>query len=431
LNKLITAFVLIGLFAFNGVGEAANPQVGVSAALKGDVRLTRPSIFTAKKIESGEAIYINDIIITGSNAGMQILLLDETVFTIGGNSKLSIDTFIYNPETEIGQVTASVAKGVFRFITGKIAQKNPSNMKVKLPFGTIGVRGTIVAGKVDANGAEIMLLGPGDDNNTSETIGRIEVSNSQGSVVISRAGFGTMLGAATAPTKPVMIPEAQRSQLTQSLASKSGVVDTGNETGEETALSETKNANKFTGQSMATASVSSISTKETSTHASTLSDSSTIISQSIDFGDGSTSLSDLDRVSTGTYTFTGSSSLTNGGTYTISTQIDFGSRTVGGGNSYVSATSDLVYIGTIGKAGDPVVKLDSISFDSAIDSNASFKHDTIFLDAVGGGDPDLLDVNYNFENSGGAVAKIMNNTVTLTDGNDSSINGSGSSQITR
>ena len=73
---------------------------------------------------------------------MQVLLLDETVFTIGANSDMVLDTFVYEPSTSADIISARLQKGVFRWVTGKVARKDPASMKVILPVGTIGIRGT-------------------------------------------------------------------------------------------------------------------------------------------------------------------------------------------------------------------------------------------------------------------------------------------------
>ncbi len=78
----------------------------------------------------------------------QILLLDETVFTIGPNSTIIIDKFVYDPKSQKGEIKASITQGVFRYVSGKIAAKNPDSVKVKLPTASIGFRGTIVGGSV-------------------------------------------------------------------------------------------------------------------------------------------------------------------------------------------------------------------------------------------------------------------------------------------
>ena len=99
----------------------AAEQAGVSAAVRGDVQLTRLPEVVGRQITSGEPIFLTDRILSGPSSGMQILLLDETIFTIGPGSQLTIDEFVYDPETGAGRVSATVARGVFRFVTGKVA----------------------------------------------------------------------------------------------------------------------------------------------------------------------------------------------------------------------------------------------------------------------------------------------------------------------
>jgi hypothetical protein len=81
-------------------------------------------------------------IVTGPDGRVQVLLLDETVFTIGPNGDMVVDEFVYDPDTSVHKVTARVTKGVFRWVTGKVARKDPAQMNVNLPVGTIGIRGT-------------------------------------------------------------------------------------------------------------------------------------------------------------------------------------------------------------------------------------------------------------------------------------------------
>lgn len=80
--------------------------------------------------------------ITGSDGHMRITLPDDTIFVVGPNSDMQLDTFVYDPNTSAGKIAASIAKGTFRYVTGKIARKDPSQVKVRLAVGTIGVRGT-------------------------------------------------------------------------------------------------------------------------------------------------------------------------------------------------------------------------------------------------------------------------------------------------
>ena len=85
----------------------------------------------------GEPIYLNDEISTPAGASLQVLLRDQTVFSIGPNSTLVFDEFIFDPtnDTDLA-LTASVKKGTFKFISGKISKLKPGAMTLKLPNAT-------------------------------------------------------------------------------------------------------------------------------------------------------------------------------------------------------------------------------------------------------------------------------------------------------
>lgn len=224
--------------AFLSVATAASAQdieqAGVAAAVRGDVVLVAAAPASVervvgKNLGSGDRIFLGDEISTGPNSGMQIMLLDETIFTIGPDAGLVIDEFVYDPATNAGQVTASVVKGAFRFVSGRVAKEEPRNMNVKTPVGTIGIRGTSAAGNVVPAGpdtpprADFVLLGPGVDNNAGERAGRILVSNGGTTVEITRSGYGTSIaGLEGIPTLPVRLTPGQVAALTGGLGTDGG-----------------------------------------------------------------------------------------------------------------------------------------------------------------------------------------------------------------
>ncbi|MBI5882485.1 MAG: FecR domain-containing protein, partial [Elusimicrobia bacterium] len=140
-----TSIFMIVLFCASSV-DAQLTRIGAAAAVRGTVSAVAPGQTVGRIMSSGKEVYLRDAVTTDAQGRMQVMLLDETVFTIGPNSSLVLDEFVYDPGTGAGKMTARVTKGVFRFVTGKIARETPSNMRVKLPVGVIGIRGTIVMG---------------------------------------------------------------------------------------------------------------------------------------------------------------------------------------------------------------------------------------------------------------------------------------------
>ncbi|SVC86827.1 uncharacterized protein METZ01_LOCUS339681, partial [marine metagenome] len=49
-----------------------------------------------KELKTGDKIYLGETILSGANSGAQLLLLDQSTFTIGSDSEVVMDTFIYD-----------------------------------------------------------------------------------------------------------------------------------------------------------------------------------------------------------------------------------------------------------------------------------------------------------------------------------------------
>lgn len=199
MRKLATTLLLLAL----APAATAAERAGVSAAVRGEVKRTASAAGEAVGIrfKGGESVFMGDGIASGSQSGMQLLLVDQTTFTIGPDSELTIDEFVYDPSANAGKVSASILKGGFRFVSGKIAANRPSDMVVKTPVATIGVRGTAVFGIVTPTETIIALAGPGRNNNTHDKVAGVDVFTPYGNTEIRRAGFAARI----VPGQPPML----------------------------------------------------------------------------------------------------------------------------------------------------------------------------------------------------------------------------------
>jgi len=131
-------------------------------------------------------------------------------------------------------VSAKITKGVFRFVTGRVARENPADMNVKLPSGTLGVRGTIVAGRVDAvkQSSLLVLLGEGPENDTGSRASALEGCNADVCKQVRRPGYGlTIDGPGFPPSEPFLVPLAEIDRLTRSVSDPAGYVETATSSG--------------------------------------------------------------------------------------------------------------------------------------------------------------------------------------------------------
>ena len=217
MKKILLAGFLMAAFLFLGAGAswAQSVQAGVAAGVQGDVKISTAGA-PARVLKSGDAVLMGDTIETEKNGKLQILLLDETVFTLGPLSAITVDEFVYDPASHDGKVRASMLKGIFRVVSGKVAHKKPENMAVDLPAGSIGFRGTNVGGIIDGQKSMIVLLGP-------VGVGRIYVTNTvNGQVVgvdIDAAGNATIIdGPNSGPVPVFQVSQADLDRITAALS---------------------------------------------------------------------------------------------------------------------------------------------------------------------------------------------------------------------
>ena len=167
-----------------------------------------------------ENIYFGDVIRTGAQTNLQILFEDETVFTIGENTEIVINEFIYDPNqnNELNKISAEVMQGSLKVVTGLISKENPENLLITLPTGVLATRGTEVQALVKPGQNDVVvLLGPGPNNAAGERAGSVEVSNNQGSVFMDQQFSFTSIVFNQPPSLPQPAPVALIQEINQSL----------------------------------------------------------------------------------------------------------------------------------------------------------------------------------------------------------------------
>jgi hypothetical protein len=216
MKKILVIFI-ISFISFATSVFAEDKVIGVVSAAIGE-------IYNQKnvKLKTGDKVYFKDSIIAKENSNTQVLLLDETTLTIGSKSEIFFDEFIYDPKNQSGKIISQIKNGSMKVITGNISEKNPANLEIKVPAGTIGTRGTEFQAVVDANAAtsKILLIGPGANNSLGLRPGAVEVSNNLGNVLLDKPFLFTQMSATTAPLQPQPISEQELKNFQQTLQAK-------------------------------------------------------------------------------------------------------------------------------------------------------------------------------------------------------------------
>ena len=75
---------------------------------------------------------------------------DNTTISVGPDTKLAVDEFVFAPEQERYGMKTRMLQGTMYYVSGTIAKLAPESVSVTTPVGTIGIRGTRFLVKADA-----------------------------------------------------------------------------------------------------------------------------------------------------------------------------------------------------------------------------------------------------------------------------------------
>jgi len=139
---LVATLLLAGTLA-NGDAD----HVGVVKSMAGKVVIARSGRTII--VEPNLKLFEGDVVQTGPNGKASLILEDDTVISMGLNSRLVIEAFVFHPDEKKLSLIVRVFQGTFSFLSGQIAKLAPERMHIKTPSVTVGVRGTHVLIQVD------------------------------------------------------------------------------------------------------------------------------------------------------------------------------------------------------------------------------------------------------------------------------------------
>ena len=208
MKKILSIFLsLIFILSINVNAEEKltieKQLVGIVGAISGTVKTE------TRELKAGDKIYLNETIYAGASSGTQILLLDQSTFTVGEDSEVVMDTFVFDPETNDGKIVASVKQGSLKVISGLISKKNPDSLTVEVPEGTLGSRGTEFQTIVSKGKTDTLLIGPGKNNTLGMRPGAVLVGNKFGQTLLNNPYSTTSMTKNKAPGQAKRITKNQ------------------------------------------------------------------------------------------------------------------------------------------------------------------------------------------------------------------------------
>lgn len=189
---------------------AATAKVGVTSAVLPQAS-GQPPGGDFRVLNIGQDIVADEKLETGPNGKAQLLFVDGSSLTVGPNSDIVVDEFVFDPNTKTGKLAFSATKGLFRLVGGKISKKTP--VTIKLPTATIGIRGGIGIVNASAGGSVIGTFLFGE---------QMQVSGDGGSQVTRTPGRTIAKQPGQPPSPPAPTTQTQLDQATGGLESSQG-----------------------------------------------------------------------------------------------------------------------------------------------------------------------------------------------------------------
>ncbi|MDA0780718.1 MAG: FecR domain-containing protein [Rickettsiales bacterium] len=173
--------IIVYAFCYVLIGtnfSVAAEKIGIVGAVNENIT-SIDSDGNKRNMNIGDQVFFKETIKSDSTGNGQLMFMDKSALTIGPNSSVVIDEFVYNPDNSSGNLIMRGTKGTFRFIGGALSKNNA--VKIKTPVGTIGIRGGIAIVDINPiNGATNATFVYGDVLTFENLAGDMQSINDRG-----------------------------------------------------------------------------------------------------------------------------------------------------------------------------------------------------------------------------------------------------------
>ncbi len=180
-------------------GPPASPpvkKIGTVRSVSGTVNVIRAGTTTSVPLKPGDEIGMGDTVQTQSGGRADLLFADNTELTLGDNTKIAIDNFVYDP-TDVQQKQAQyrLLEGAFQYISGLLTKQKDADVRIHTDYGCLGIRGTELVAKLDLTAKSLtayLIEGAVAPGPTTEAVHTAAPVSAPLQIVISPSGINTV-----------------------------------------------------------------------------------------------------------------------------------------------------------------------------------------------------------------------------------------------
>ena len=132
---------------------AATPALAQQPAPAGRIKVVAGEAVVVRggntvPAQNGFVVFASDNLRTGKDGRVGVTLSDDTQVSIGPNSEVRLDSFLYEPGQGQLALVLKFIRGTAAYVSGQIAKLAPDAVRLETPAAIVGVRGTTLAVEV-------------------------------------------------------------------------------------------------------------------------------------------------------------------------------------------------------------------------------------------------------------------------------------------
>ncbi|OAI48605.1 hypothetical protein AYO43_03560 [Nitrospira sp. SCGC AG-212-E16] len=166
--------------------ERGTDGIGFYTAVLGQASVTHSGEDRVLPVKLHDEVLFKDVIQTQGESRTKALFQDDSMLTVGENSRVEIDEYIYNPEKNVRQAVVKLMQGQVRALVSKVFKANGSRFEIHTPSAVAAARGTYFTVWVENGQSGIINIG--EKGRVDFTSGGITVAVDPGFFSIAHEG---------------------------------------------------------------------------------------------------------------------------------------------------------------------------------------------------------------------------------------------------
>jgi len=139
-NCLVALSVLLAI-PCSGAMALDNTPAGSVKSVSGEASVLRGGA-AAQPLKAGDRIFEKDVLHTGKQGTLGLILRDNSTLSLGPSSRLEVKRFLFEPEKGALAQVLRLSRGSMAAVSGEIVKLNPEVARVETPLYSVGIRGT-------------------------------------------------------------------------------------------------------------------------------------------------------------------------------------------------------------------------------------------------------------------------------------------------